>query len=89
VTRRSARIPHTVSEFSPCPTPGSIAPHRPTSSPALAVRGPGDPPLAKLLAAVGGWADAGIRVLWPWVGAEAVLSARADARVLPPELLIG
>ncbi|WP_210769298.1 dihydrodipicolinate synthase family protein [Occultella kanbiaonis] len=55
----------------------------------LAARGLGDPALDKFLAAVGGWADVGTRVRWPWVGAEesVVAPARVDARVLLPELV--
>ncbi|WP_207947684.1 dihydrodipicolinate synthase family protein [Occultella glacieicola] len=57
----------------------------------LAARGLGDPALDKFLAAVGGWADVGTQVRWPWAGAEeaAVARARVDARALLPEVLIG
>ncbi|TQL70572.1 dihydrodipicolinate synthase/N-acetylneuraminate lyase [Nocardioides albertanoniae] len=50
--------------------------------------GVSDPALDKLLAAVGGWADIGLRVRWPYQSApdSAVAAARDDARSLLPEL---
>lgn len=50
--------------------------------------GIGSPALDKFLAAVGGWADIGLRVRWPYdsAPAEAVEPARYTARRLLPEL---
>ena len=47
-----------------------------------------NPALDKFLAAVGGWADVGLRVRWPYDSAPeaAVTPAREDARALLPEL---
>ena len=44
--------------------------------------------LDKLLAAVGGWSDVGLRLRWPysWVPAEAVPPLREAARELIPEM---
>lgn len=52
-------------------------------------RGVGNPALDKFLAAVGGWADIGLRVRWPYDSAppEAVGPARRDAEALLPELV--
>lgn len=50
--------------------------------------GVSDPALDKLLAAVGGWADIGLRVRWPYRSApdSVVAAARDDAYALLPEL---
>ncbi|MDN5854421.1 MAG: dihydrodipicolinate synthase family protein [Actinomycetia bacterium] len=47
-----------------------------------------NPALDKFLAAVGGWADVGLRVRWPYDPApqDVVAPARRDARTLLPEL---
>ncbi|NGN64074.1 dihydrodipicolinate synthase family protein [Streptomyces sp. A7024] len=54
----------------------------------LQARGLSNPALDKFLAAVGGWADTGVRTRWPATPApeEAVLPARRDAHELVPEL---
>ena len=54
----------------------------------LQARGLSNPALDKFLAAVGGWADIGVRTRWPASAApeSAVPPARADARLLLPEL---
>jgi hypothetical protein len=45
--------------------------------------------LDKLLAAVGGWAEVGLRLRWPysWVPPEAVPPLREAARKLIPEMI--
>lgn len=54
----------------------------------LQARGLSNPALDKFLAAVGGWADTGVRLRWPATPAPeaAVLPARRDAHDLVPEL---
>ncbi|NED94824.1 dihydrodipicolinate synthase family protein [Phytoactinopolyspora alkaliphila] len=54
----------------------------------LQARGLSNPALDKFLAAVGGWAEIGLGVRWPYASAPAaaVEEARSDARVLLPEL---
>lgn len=50
-----------------------------------------NPALDKFLAAIGGWADVGLTVRWPYASApdDAVSPARRDARALLPELFAG
>jgi len=51
-------------------------------------RGLSNPALDKFLAAIGDWADVGLRVRWPYASAPAgaLVCARQDARELLPEL---
>lgn len=54
----------------------------------LQAAGLSNPALDKFLAAVGGWADIGLRIRWPYDSApeDAVVPAREDAHALLPEL---
>lgn len=54
----------------------------------LQAAGLSNPALDKFLAAIGDWAEIGVRVRWPYASAPeaAVAAARADARELVPEL---
>ncbi|PZF86683.1 dihydrodipicolinate synthase family protein [Jiangella anatolica] len=56
----------------------------------LQARGLSNPALDKFLAAVGGWADVGLRVRWPYAAApeSAVAEARLVARELLPDLML-